>query len=35
VPRIAATLAELRGMTLHDVAQATSANARAVLPALR
>ena len=34
LPRIAATLAELRGLTVHEVAQATSANAKAVLPRL-
>ncbi|HEX8962070.1 MAG TPA: TatD family hydrolase [Rhodocyclaceae bacterium] len=33
--RIAAVLAELRGAALAEVAEATSANARAVLPALR
>ena len=31
LPRIAATLAELRGLTLDAIAQATTANARAVL----
>jgi TatD DNase family protein len=35
LPRIAAVLAELRGLTLPALAEATSANARAVLPALR
>ncbi len=35
LPRIAQTLAELRGMTLAEVAQATTANVLAVLPALR
>jgi TatD DNase family protein len=34
LPRIAQTLAELRGMPLEEVAQATTANALAVLPAL-
>lgn len=34
LPRIAATLAELRGMTLDEVALATTANARAALPRL-
>ncbi len=34
VPRIAAVLAQLRGMTLQDVADATNANARQALPAL-
>jgi TatD DNase family protein len=34
LPRIAATLAELRGISLADVAAATAANARAVLPSL-
>ena len=34
LPRIAATLAELRGMTLAEVAQATTANAKAALPRL-
>ncbi len=34
LPRIAVTLAELRGMSLHDVAEATAANARAALPRL-
>ena len=34
LPRIAATLAELRGMPLYEVAQATSANVRAALPGL-
>ena len=34
LPRIAATLAELRGLTLEEVAQATTANARAALPRL-
>ncbi len=35
LPRIATTLAALRGMSLEALAQATSANARAVLPGLR
>lgn len=35
LPRIAAVLADLRGMTVEDVTAATTANARAVLPALR
>jgi len=35
LPRIAQTLAQLRGMALEDVAQATTANALAVLPALK
>jgi TatD DNase family protein len=35
LPRMAQVLAELRGITLHAVAQATSANARAALPGLR
>ena len=35
LPRIAATLAALRGMSLQALALATSANARAVLPGLR
>lgn len=34
LPRIAATLAELRGIPLADVAAATAANARAALPSL-
>ena len=34
LPRIAATLAELRGLSLADLAAATSANARAALPGL-
>lgn len=34
LPRIAGVLAELRGMTLADVAAVTSANAQAVLPRL-
>ena len=34
LPRIAATLAELRGMSLDAVADATSANARVALPGL-
>jgi TatD DNase family protein len=34
LPRIAAVLAELRGQSLAGIAQATTANARAVLPAL-
>lgn len=34
LPRIAETLAQLRGITLEEVASATSANARAVLPRL-
>ncbi len=34
LPRIAKTLAELRGMTLLEVAQATTSTARAVLPRL-
>ena len=34
LPRIAATLAELRGLTLEQLAAATSANARAALPRL-
>ena len=34
LPRIAATLAELRGLSLADLAVATSANARAALPRL-
>lgn len=34
LPRIAATLAELRGLSLQDLAAATSANARAALPGL-
>jgi TatD DNase family protein len=34
VPRIAAVLAQLRGMTLQDVANATHANARQALPKL-
>ncbi len=34
LPRIAAVLAELRGMSLQAVAEATSANARAALPRL-
>ena len=34
LPRIAATLAELRGMSLQAVAHATSANARLALPGL-
>lgn len=34
LPRIAATLAELRGLPLEQVAAATSANARAALPGL-
>jgi len=35
VPRIAQTLAELRGMTLEEIAQATTANALSVLPGLK
>jgi TatD DNase family protein len=35
LPRIAQILAELRGMSLEEVAHATTANALAVLPALR
>ncbi len=35
LPRIAQTLAELRGMLLEEIAQATTENALAVLPALR
>ncbi len=34
VPRIAAVLAQLRGMSLQDVSDATNANARAALPRL-
>ncbi len=34
LPRIAQTLADLRGMSLDEIAQATTANALAVLPAL-
>lgn len=34
IPRIGAVLAELRGMALPDLAQATAANARAALPRL-
>lgn len=34
LPRIAATLADLRGLSLQDLAAATSANARAGLPGL-
>ena len=34
LPRIAQTLAELRGLTLPQVAALTSANARAALPGL-
>ena len=34
LPRIAATLAELRGLTLAELAAATSANARTALPGL-
>ena len=34
LPRIAATLAELRGLALAEVAAATTANARVALPAL-
>jgi TatD DNase family protein len=34
LPRIAATLAALRGMSLEDLAAATTANARAALPGL-
>ncbi|MDH5538873.1 MAG: TatD family hydrolase [Rhizobacter sp.] len=34
LPRIAACLAELRGVSLHELAEATSRNARAVLPGL-
>lgn len=34
LPRIAATLAELRGLSLQELAAATSANARAALPGL-
>ena len=34
LPRIGAVLAELRGLALADVAVATSANARAVMPRL-
>jgi TatD DNase family protein len=34
LPRIAATLAELRGLSLDELAAATSANARAALPGL-
>lgn len=35
LPRIAQTLADLRGMTLEQVARATTENSMAVLPALR
>ena len=35
LPRMAQTLAELRGMSLDDIAQATTANASVVMPALR
>jgi TatD DNase family protein len=35
IPRIGAVLAELRGMTAEQVAAATSANARAVLPRMQ
>jgi len=35
LPRIAQTLAELRGMQLEDIAQATTANVFSVLPKLR
>ena len=35
LPRIAQTLAELRGMPLEQIAQATTANTLALLPALR
>ncbi|KAF0202685.1 MAG: TatD DNase family [Gallionellaceae bacterium] len=35
LPRIAQTLAELRGVTLEEVARVTTANALSVLPALR
>jgi TatD DNase family protein len=35
LPRIASVLAELRGMTLPAVAQATSTNALAALPKLQ
>jgi TatD DNase family protein len=34
LPRIAAVLAELRGLSLPELALATSANAHAVLPGL-
>jgi TatD DNase family protein len=34
LPRIAETLAELRGMTVGEVAAATTANARAILKGL-
>jgi TatD DNase family protein len=34
LPRIAQTLAELRDMTLEEIAQATTVNALSVLPAL-
>ena len=34
LPRIAQTLAELRGLSLAELAQATSANVRAALPGL-
>jgi TatD DNase family protein len=34
VPRIGAVLADLRGVPTEDIAQATSANAHAVLPRL-
>ncbi len=35
LPRIAVTLAELRGLSLQEVAEATSANARVALPGLK
>ncbi len=35
LPRFAQTLAELRGMSLEEIAQATTSNALATLPALR
>ena len=34
LPRIALTLAELRGLSLHEVAEATAANSRVALPRL-
>jgi TatD DNase family protein len=34
IPRIGAVLAELRGMAVPELAQATAANARAALPRL-